>query len=82
MSKSSIDEIFAQLRPLIEDLFPDSDTEIVPSTTAPEIRGWDSLAHAVLLANVERHFGIELPPDRSLLLASVGDLATLVHECL
>lgn len=60
---------------------PDA-TPIGRETTASDVKGWDSLSHAMLILAVEEEFGADLPLDRTYTLANVGDLADLVAETL
>lgn len=50
------------------------------ATTASDIKGWDSLSHAMLILNVEEEFGVDLPLDRTYALANVGELVDLVTQ--
>lgn len=56
--------------------------EIDRMTTAEDVDGWDSLAHARLMLSVEQAFDIRLPGARLFDLETVGDLADLVAETL
>ena len=56
--------------------------EIARGTTADDVDGWDSLAHARLMLAVEQAFDIRLPGARLFDLETVGDLADLVTETL
>ncbi len=56
--------------------------EISRATTASDVKGWDSLSHAMLILGVEEEFGIDLPLDRTYELANVGELVDLVCETL
>lgn len=56
--------------------------EITRATTADDVDGWDSLAHARLMLAVEQALDIRLPGARLFDLETVGDLADLVAETL
>ncbi len=58
------------------------DTGISRATTSSDVKGWDSLSHALLILNVEEEFGIDLPLDRTYALANVGELVDLICETL
>lgn len=77
------DEIFAQIKAVVVKTFrlPDN-AEIVPSTTAADVEGWDSLSHAVLIMNVEEAFHTDLPLERVYAVKDVGELASLVREAI
>lgn len=55
---------------------------VTRTTTAADVKGWDSLSHAMLVLNVEEEFGIDLPLDRTYGLSNVGELVDLVNEAL
>lgn len=48
-------------------------------TTAEDIDGWDSLAHARLILALEERFGIEFPAARLFDLDNVGELVELIE---
>ena len=48
-------------------------------TVASEVPGWDSLAHARVLAAVEASFGVRLRARDILRIRNVGDLQQLVQ---
>ncbi|CAK0757523.1 Carrier domain-containing protein [Azospirillaceae bacterium] len=56
--------------------------ELVPETTAADVDGWDSVAHARLMLQIEEDFAVSLPSERLFDLDSVGDLVALLHDLL
>lgn len=54
------------------------DWEIVDSTTADQVAGWDSLSHAKIVAAVEDAFGVRFATMEVLRLKNVGELQALV----
>jgi acyl carrier protein len=50
------------------------------TTTAEDVDGWDSLAHARLLLALEERFGITFPAARLFDLDNVGDLVALIES--
>lgn len=48
--------------------------------TAPDVPGWNSLSHAVLILNIESEFGIELPLVQTLEANSLGDLVDIIRN--
>jgi len=50
-------------------------------TTADDVDGWDSLAHARLIMKIEEQFNVRFPGERLFDLDCVGDLVTLVDDC-
>lgn len=70
--------------PIIADIIRETaasgPVEIGRGTTAAQVRGWDSLSHTMILVNIEERFGVRLPIERVMELASVGELVDLVVE--
>lgn len=48
------------------------------NTTAKDVRGWDSLNHALLLSEVQKHFQIRFTVNEVLGMENVGQLCTTV----
>jgi acyl carrier protein len=53
-----------------------------PATSAEDIDGWDSLAHARLILALEERFRVEFPAARLFDLQNVGELAELIDSSL
>ena len=73
------DDILAQLRELMIDVFDVDDLQITPATTAEDVEEWDSLSHVRLVVAVERKFGIKFKNSEIEGLKSVGDLVNLIE---
>ena len=60
------------------------DLPISDATTANDVPGWDSLAHASVLIRLEKHFNVRLPETTAYDAKNVGALvdaiASLVGE--
>lgn len=65
---------------IIRDTIGCGPVPITRTTRAMDVRGWDSLSHTMILMNLEDGFGVQLPMDRVLRLATVGDLVDLIAE--
>jgi acyl carrier protein len=48
-------------------------------TTAEDVDGWDSLAHARLILALEERFGVEFPAARLFDLKNIGELIELIE---
>ena len=59
--------------------FRDPTISIDLTTTADDIDGWDSLAHARLILALETRFGVEFPAERLFGLTNVGELVALIE---
>ena len=62
--------------------FKDPTIVIDLDTTAEDIDGWDSLAHARLILALEDRFGVVFPAARLFDLKTVGELAELIEASL
>ncbi len=76
------DEAFAQVCSVISSELGCAVSDLTSSTTAEDIDGWDSLAHARLIMALENELGIRFPSDKLFDLDCVGDLVTLAGEAL
>lgn len=77
----SFDEVFGRVAAVIASTFHLGEaTVIAPETTSAQIEGWDSLSHAILVMHIEEAFQVELPLERAVAAANVGELARIVHE--
>lgn len=74
-------EIVARLAQVLRTTFRLSDDfPVERTTTAPDVPGWDSLSHTLLVMNVEEAFGIQLPMEDAYGLANIGELTDLVER--
>lgn len=73
------DEILAQLRDMMIDVFDVDDLTVTPATTADDVEEWDSLSHVRLVVAIERKFGIKFTNSEIEGLKSVGDLVNLIE---
>jgi len=44
------------------------------TTTADDVDGWDSLSHTVLLMQIEKTLGYDLPLEKTYAASNLGDL--------
>lgn len=70
-------EVYEALKGVFEDVF-DEEVHLTPQTSAPDVEGWDSLAHIRLMMTVERKFGIKFSTLEINDLETVGDLVSLI----
>lgn len=57
-------------------------TDLSSSTTAEDVDGWDSLAHARLIMALEDQLNIRFPGEKLFDLDCIGDLVALADEAL
>jgi acyl carrier protein len=56
------------------------DYPITARTIAPEVPGWDSLSHVIVLTTVEKEYGVRFRANEAMNLANVGALQDLVDR--
>ena len=76
------DEVLAETADVLARLFGADPRTVTRETTALQIWTWDSISHVHLLLEVEKRFAIELPEERALDMANVGELVDIVVELL
>lgn len=67
-----------ELKTVILNVLKLDDWEIIETTPAAEVPGWDSLSHVSVVSAVEKHFGVRFKTVEVLRLSNVGDLQRLV----
>jgi acyl carrier protein len=65
---------------VFRDVFDDDDLTIVPTTTAGDVEGWDSLMHVTLIVNIEKAFNIRFNSSEVASLKNVGELLDLLRN--
>lgn len=74
------EEIWSRLREVIRDFFDEPDIEIVETSVASDVEGWDSLANVELMIEIERAFGVRFRTGELAELESIGALVRLVEQ--
>lgn len=72
------DRILSELNLVMRDVFVDDDITVTRDSTAEDVEGWDSLSHARLVMEIERHFAIKLAAGEVMDLSTVGELVDLI----
>jgi acyl carrier protein len=72
------EEIRQKLTEVFRDVFDNPDLEISDATTAPDVEGWDSIAHVNLIVAVEKAFKVSFNTKDVKALANVGDFIRLI----
>ena len=75
-------EIFSKLQDVFRDCFDDEDIVLTRETSAPDIDGWDSLMHMVLIGAVEDAFKIKFKMKDVIAMKNVGDFVDLIDASL
>jgi acyl carrier protein len=71
-------EIYERLNSVFHSVFFDDSIVVTAETSAPDVDGWDSVAHVNLMVAVEAEFGIEFTTQELESMDTVGDMARLV----
>jgi acyl carrier protein len=56
------------------------DYPLTAKTIAPDVPGWDSLSHVIVLTAVEREYQVRFRANEAMNLADVGALQALVRR--
>lgn len=73
-------EIYEKLNKIFRDVFDENSIVLTPKTSAPDIDGWDSLAHIDLVVAIEAAFGIRFTSAELETMNQVGDIVTLIQK--
>jgi acyl carrier protein len=72
-------EIIERIQAILRDVLDLDDLSIGRATSAPEVEGWDSLAHINIIVAMEKDFGVRFALGELEELKNVGDMVDLVH---
>src|SRR5262245_51911468 len=72
------DEIFRDAVESIRRTFKLPALVVSDATTANDVPGWDSLAHASVLVRLEKHFNVRLPEQAAYDSRNVGELVDAI----
>jgi len=75
-----MDPIYEKLTTILRAVFDDDSLVATETLTAPDVDGWDSLAHIRLLTQVERQFAVKFSAGEAQSFKCVGDLAQLIQK--
>ncbi len=73
-------EIVNKLTPLFRNIFSDNSLEISDELSALEVENWDSLSHMLLIAEVEKNFGIKFKLKDLNKMANVGEMISIISS--
>lgn len=74
------EEILDQLQLIFRSVLDNDSLIITPHLTAHDVSEWDSLNHATLVAQIQKHFQIKFSLFDVLKLKTVGDMIELIHR--
>jgi acyl carrier protein len=73
-----VKKTITKLTPIFREVFDDDDLEIIYSTSAQDVVGWDSLNHIRLVVTIEKTLNIRFTTDEISNLKNVGEMAQLI----
>jgi len=76
----SENEIYETLTPIFRQILSDENIKLSPSSTAAEHSGWDSLAHILLIVEIEKQFSIRFKSKDVQSFRNVGDLVNMIKN--
>jgi acyl carrier protein len=74
------DDEWKRFTTIISDILGTDASEILPTATAKDIDGWDSIAHLIIITQIEREFNVQIPANKLDKVATVGQLYSLIRE--
>ena len=73
-------EIYVQLESVFRQVLEDDALKLMPTTTADDVDGWDSMNHIFIVVELEKRFGVKFQAAEMEELKNVGELAALVKQ--
>jgi len=73
-------EILEQLNGIFAQVLKRDGISLSADTTAPDVNGWDSLTHMIIIDSVEKHFGIKFKLMEIMNFKNVGDLVACIQK--
>ncbi len=75
-----MNDVTAKVREVVASSFHVDASELSEGTTARDVEGWDSLAHATLILRLQRVFGVRLDPAAANAAQDLGRLTALIAQ--
>lgn len=73
------EEILNKLNDIFNQVF-DREITLLESTSAKDIKGWDSLTHITIISMVEEEFEISFTMKQVLEMQNIGDMISIIEE--
>ncbi|MBD8078951.1 acyl carrier protein [Cellulosimicrobium arenosum] len=74
-----MDEVEEGVVEVLREVFAQPDLVVLPSTTAGDVDGWDSLAHLNVLFSLESRFGVQFTDTEMGSIQDVGELTSSIR---
>lgn len=75
-------DVTARVREIVASSFGVDARDLHDGTTARDVEGWDSLAHATLILRLQKNFGVRLDQRAANAAQDLGRLTALVAQAL
>ena len=72
--------IFIKMKEIFREIFDDEKLEITDSTSAADIKDWDSFEQINLLVAIEDNFGFEVSLKQANKMENVGQMIDYIYE--
>jgi acyl carrier protein len=72
--------IYENLTVIFRDVFDDDSITVVPTLSAKDVDGWDSVTHVLLIIAIEGAFQIQFSTSDLANLECVGDLVAIIQS--
>lgn len=72
-------QIYKKLNTIFSYIFS-RDIQLNFNTIAPDIEGWDSLTHMIIISEIEDAFQIRFTMEEILNMKNVADMVTLIEK--
>jgi acyl carrier protein len=73
-------EIYEALNDIFRRTLDDPSITLSPSTTAQDVEGWDSLAHIMIIVQIEKKFTVKFQAAEMEELKNVGEMVDLLSQ--
>ncbi len=73
-------EIKKEVTEIFRNVFNDKDLELFDEMTANDVDKWDSLTHAIMIAELEKHFEVKFKIREIMKLRNVGLLMNTIEK--
>ena len=72
------EQVYEALNEVFQEVFDDESITVTDATTSKDIKGWDSLEHINLMAEVENRFEIEFTMGEVNGMGNVGEMVDII----
>ncbi len=73
-------EILMCIQQVVREILKNDSIVLDYGTTSSDVKGWDSLTHMLIMAEVEKRYGIRISFRELMKVGNVGDLVSMVEK--